>query len=164
MDLRAWEGELALGIKRLYLDTIERFLPPQILVGRRSRLGGSLKLGLREGDLVIRGALDVTGVNVSHPKLASDVVKNLSFQLDLDAAWFSKQRQLVLSFLDGRMGDLSVRLYGEVSLPRGELELTDGSILRTLPKVNLNLEVPKVACNDVLSSLPRSPRPPTAGL
>jgi hypothetical protein len=90
----------------------------------------------------------------SHEKLASEPLYGLSFALHLDGALDPDRRRLEIGRFEGRMRDLVGRISGSVELAPGTFQYADGSQMPSLPKIELRVQVPKIPCAKLLTSIP----------
>jgi len=68
------------------------------------------------------------------------------------------KRLLVLNEAKGRLGSLTVRLAGSLELARGRFRFKSGRELHYLPKLEVQLRVPRTACAKLLASITRAHR------
>jgi len=96
----------------------------------------------------------VSGLSLLHEKLASEPVNDLTFGVDVDGAVDLDKRLLVLNEAKGRLGSLTVRLAGSLELAQGTFRFKSGRELHYLPKLEVQLRVPRTACAKLLASIP----------
>jgi hypothetical protein len=104
--------------------------------------------------VALTGKLDVAGLSIAHQKLAAEPVESASFTLRFDAAIDRDQRRLELGYLEGKLGSLTAQLSGSIELPHGVFKFKDGRELKTVPKIDLALKVPRAPCAKILASIP----------
>ncbi len=139
-------GNLAVDMQAFELGRVPEVLGALPLVeSERATVEGHLELDFGRGIARIDGQLELAGLNVSHRLLAREVVRDVGFGLDLQARFDPGQRRLELTKLE--LEREGVRL-----LAHGELVHT---VEREHRHYQLDLEVPKVGCQQVLDAIPR---------
>src|SRR5690606_14982712 len=99
----------------------------------RATVGGHLELDFAAGIADVDGQLTIAGLNVSHELLAREAVRDVGFNLDIDATLDPAARRLVLE-------RLSIEREGVELLARGELVHTQE---RETRRYQVTLEVPE---------------------
>jgi hypothetical protein len=74
--------------------------------------------------------------------------------MHVDGAVDLDKQLLVLNQAEGRLGSLTVRLAGSLELAQGTFRFKSGRELHYLPKLEVQLRVPRIACAKLLASIP----------
>ena len=148
------DGQVALRAERFSLDKIGDVLPASVLEPENTEIDAVIEARFSGRRVALSGKLDVSGLSVSHPRLATEPIEGASFTLHFDAAVDRDQRRLDLGFLEGRIGSLTARLSGSIELPVGVFKFKDGRELKVVPKLELALRVPRAPCAKILASIP----------
>ena len=149
------DGTLALRAERFSLDKIADILPPTVVLRPSdTNIDAAMDLTFSKNRVGFSGSLEVTNLNVQHEKLASEPLYGLSFALHLDGALDPDRRRLDIGRFEGRMRDLVGRISGSVELAPGTFQYADGSQMPSLPKIELRVQVPKIPCAKLLTSIP----------
>lgn len=142
-DLSA--GELAIDMESFELGRVPQVLAKlPVVESEGATAGGRVKIEF--GDGVARGSGEVAlaGLNVSHPLLAHDVVRDVGFELAFEGELDPVARRLVLDHTVLTRRGVRVELEGEFvhpSAPEGR-------------RYHARLRVPAVPCQDVLAAIP----------
>ncbi len=153
-DARVLEGSLALRAERFSLDKVAEILPTSVLEPESTEIDAAIELKLKGRQASFSGKLEVNGLNLLHEKLASEPVQDLNFGLQLDGDIDVDRRRVELRSAEGRLGNLTGRITGSVELAPGVFHFKNGQELHSLPKVEVQLRVPRIACSKLLASLP----------
>ena len=148
------EGSLALRAARFSLNRIKDILPPTVLEPDKTSVDAELTLTFAEGLLSFAGNLEVSHLSLHHEAVAPEPVMGLNLALGLDGRLDLGRRRLELVKLEGRSRSLVGTLSGAVELAPGVFTFTDGTTMPMVPKIELRLQVPKIACNRLLESIP----------
>jgi len=154
IDSRAVEGTLSLRAERFSLDKIAEILPSSVLDPKDTEIDVAIEAKLEGRRVSFSGRLDVSGLSLLHEKLASGPVEDLTFGVHVDGAVDLDKRLLVLNEAEGRLGSLAVRLAGSLELAQGTFRYKSGRELHYLPKLDVQLRVPRTACSRLLASIP----------
>jgi hypothetical protein len=154
VDWSSVDGQVALRAERFSLDKIADVLPASVLEPENTEIDAAIEARFTGRRVALSGKLDVSGLSISHQKLASEPVEGASFSLRFDAAIDRDQRRLDLALLEGKIGSLVVQLTGSIELPVGVFKFKDGHELKFLPKIDLTLRVPRAPCAKILASIP----------
>jgi hypothetical protein len=163
IDSRSLEGTLSLRAERFSLDKIAEILPASVLEPENTEIDAAIEAKLEGRRVSFSGKLDVSGLSLLHEKLASEPVNDLTFGVDVDGAVDLDKRLLVLNEAKGRLGSLTVRLAGTLELAQGTFRFKSGRELHYLPKLEVQLRVPRTACAKLLASIPGPIVPHLAG-
>jgi len=154
MDWSSVDGQIALRAERFSLDRIAEVLPASILDPEDTEIDAAIEARFAGRRVALSGRLDVDGLSISHPKLASEPVEDATFTLRFDATVDRDKRRLELGYLEGTIGSLLVRLIGSIEVPEGVFKFKNGRELKVVPKIDLTLSVPRTPCAKILGSLP----------
>jgi hypothetical protein len=157
------QGRLSLRAAQFSLDRIADVLPRSVLTPGRATVDAALDLTWAGDAVRFAGDLAVAGLSLQHDAVSADPVEGLSLGLVLRGAAYPAQRRVELDALEGRIRDLVARISGSVELPKGTFAFPDGSRLRVVPKVDLDLTVPRIACARLLGSIPAALAPKLQG-
>ena len=149
-------AELAINVRaaQFTLDRIRDILPPSILSPASTMVNAALDLRYAEGKLGFSGNLDVAGLSLEHEAVSSAPVRSLNLALVLDGTLDPERRRLELTRFEGRTRALTGTLSGAVELAPGKFKFTDGTELPMVPKIEINLKVPRIGCAKLLESIP----------
>jgi len=156
IDPGAHEGQLSLVAERFSLGEIADVLPKTVLSPKDTHVNAAFDVSWAEGAMRFGGDLQVGRLSVEHGGLASDPIRDLDLSLSLRGTAFPGLRRVSIERLEARIHELRGRLTGFVELAPGAFVFTDGNKLGFLPRMELTLEVPKLPCAKLLSSLPAS--------
>jgi len=148
------EGTFGLRAERFMLDRIKNVLPPTVTSPGSTSISGGLGVRLHEGVFEIKSNLDVSDLSVSHAALSPHAVEHLSVSIKVDATLDPQARVVQLRQIEGRLKDLVGTLSGRVELAEGKYIFKDGHSWPWVPKISLSLDIPKMACEKLLSSFP----------
>ncbi len=148
------DGQVALRAERFSLDKIAEVLPPSVLNPEDTDIDATIEAHFSGRRIGLSGSLNVDGLSISEDKLASEPVEDVSFTLRFDATVDRDRRRLDLAFLDTKIGSLLVRLSGSIALPVGTFKFKNGHELKVVPKIDLDLRVPRTSCEKILTSIP----------
>ena len=154
IDARAVDGTLSLRAERFSLDKIAEILPSSVLEPENTEIGAVIDAKLEGQRVSFSAKLDVSGLSLLHEKLASEPVNDLTFGVQVDGAVDLDKRLLVLNQAEGHLGSLVVRLAGSLELAQGTFRFKSGRELHYLPKLEVQLRVPRIACAKLLASIP----------
>jgi hypothetical protein len=154
VDWSSVDGQVALRAERFSLDKIGEVLPASVLDPENTEVDAAIEARFSGRRIALSGNLDVSGLSISHQKLAAEPVEGASFTLRFDGALDRDRRRLDLGYLEGRIGSLTARLSGSIELPPGVFKFKHGGELKVLPKIDLSLRVPRAPCAKILSSIP----------
>ena len=147
-------AKLSIRAARFSLERIKDVLPPTILTPAETSIDAALDLKLADGKLAFAGNLEVIGLNLHHEAVSTDPVLGLALGLEIDGSVDPVRRRLELTKLAGKSRGLTGILSGAVELREGRFPYADGSELPMLPLIELNFRVPKMACAQLLESIP----------
>jgi hypothetical protein len=149
------DGTLALRAERFSLDKIADILPATVVLEpQKTNIDAAMDLTFSKNRVGFSGNLEVTGLNVHHEKLASEALYGLAFAMHLDGALDPERRRLEIGRFEGRIADLVGRISGSVELAPGSFQYDDGGQMPSLPKIELRVQVPRISCAKLLTSIP----------
>jgi hypothetical protein len=148
------DGELSLRADRFSLARVAEVLPSSIFEPARTNIDAALDFKLSSEKVSFTGNLDVTGLNISNEKLASDPIHDLGFSVRVNGAFEPRRHRLEMTRFEGRMGALVGIVSGSVELAPGVFHYSDGGELAALPKIDLDIKVPRIPCAKLLASIP----------
>lgn len=140
------QGTIAVDMEAFELGRVPEVLARLPLVeSERATVGGHLELDFAAGVAELNGQLAIAGLNVSHDLLAREVVRDVGFTVDIDAELDPAARRLTIE---------------NMTLGRDGVELTGkGEIIhaaeRAERRYQVEMAIPRVACQDVLDAIPR---------
>jgi hypothetical protein len=148
--------ELAINVRaeRFSLERIRDILPPSVLKPADTNIDAALDLRYVDGKLGFSGNLDVSGLSLEHEAVSSAPVRNLNLTLGLEGTLDPERRRLELIRFEGRTRALTGTLSGAVELAPGKFKFTDGTEMPMLPKIEINLKVPRISCAKLIDSIP----------
>jgi hypothetical protein len=138
-------GHVALEMAAFELGKVPQVLDRLPLVSSETAtVGGTMRLDFEDGKIEAAGEVDVRGLNINHPLLASEVVRDVGFSLELAAAIDPANSALTLARAVVRRDAVAVEVDGELVHPS---ELAGR-------RYRLHVRVPAVPCKDVLAAIP----------
>jgi hypothetical protein len=148
--------ELAINVRaeRFSLERIRDILPPSVLKPADTNIDATLDLRYVDGKLGFAGNLDVSGLSLEHEAVSSAPVRNLNLTLGLEGTLDPERRRLELARFEGRSRALTGTLSGAVELAPGKFKFTDGTEMPMVPKIEINLRVPRISCAKLIDSIP----------
>ncbi|HFE47189.1 MAG TPA: hypothetical protein ENJ18_17160, partial [Nannocystis exedens] len=142
-DLSA--GEIKLDMAAFELAKVPQVLERLPLVDSEdATVGGEIGLHFAEGKADVRGELVIEGLNVKHAMLASEVVRDVGFSLEIEASIDPGQSELVLREAKFERGGVILEVDGLVRHPE-EIESR---------RYEINLSIPPVPCKQLLRAIP----------
>lgn len=148
------DGTLALRAERFSLDKVADILPSSVLQPQDTRIDAAMDFKFSKDRVGLAGSLEVTGLNLHHEKLASEPMFDLGFALGLEATVIPDRRRVEVARFEGRIRDLVGKISGSVELAPGTFKYADGTTMPSLPKIELQVRVPRLPCAKLLSSIP----------
>jgi hypothetical protein len=148
------DGTLTLRAERFSLDKIADILPSSILQPKDTTINAAMDFKFSKDRVSFASSLEVIGLNIHHEKLSSEPIYGLGFGLALDATVFPERRRVEIARFEGRIRDLVGKISGSVELAPGTFQYADGTTMPSLPKIELQVKVPRIPCAKLLSSIP----------
>lgn len=151
-DLSA--GKLAVDMQAFELGRVPDVLARlPVVESEHATIAGHVELDFGAGVAKVDGQLAVAGLNLSHELLAREVVRDVGFELDIDAKIDPAAWRLEIE-------RLAVERAGVELLVHGELVHTPA---RERRHYRVELDVPAVGCQQVLDAIPRELIPGLVG-
>ncbi len=142
-DLSA--GDIKLDMAAFELAKVPQVLERLPLVDSEdATVGGEIGLHFAAGKADVRGELVVEGLNVQHAMLASEVVRDVGFSLEIEASIDPGQSELVLREAKFERGGVILEVDGLVRHP----DEVQGR------RYEINLSIPPVPCKQLLRAIP----------
>jgi Transglycosylase len=147
-------GKLAVDMQAFELGRVPDVLARlPVVESDHATIAGHLEIDFGGGVAKVDGQLAVAGLNVSHELLAREVVRDVGFEIDIDAKIDPAARRLEIE-------RLAVQRAGVELLAHGELVHTAA---REQRRYRVQMEIPSVGCQQVLDAIPRELVPGLAG-
>jgi len=151
-DLSA--GHVELEMAAFELGKIPQVLDRLPLIGsEKGTVGGKMRLDFEGGKIEAAGEVELRGLNINHPLLSSEVVRDVGFSLDLAAGVDPAGSALTLTRAVMRRDAVAVEIDGEIVHP--------SELARR--RYRLHVRVPPVPCKDVLAAIPAELAPSLQG-
>jgi hypothetical protein len=151
-DLSA--GKIAVDMQSFELGRVPDVLAHlPVVESEHATVAGHLEVEFGSGVADVEGQLSVAGLNLGHDLLAREVVRDVSFKVDIDAKMDPAARRLELERLE-------VERSGVKLLAHGELVHTADRAKR---HYRVEMEIPAVGCQQVLDAIPRELVPGLVG-
>jgi hypothetical protein len=142
-DLSA--GELVIDMESFELGRVPQVLAKLPVVdSERATAGGRVKVEFGDGLARGSGEVSLEGLNVSHPLLAHDVVRDVGFELAFEGELDPSARRLKLGHTVLTRRGVQLELEGEFVHPPEK----EGR------RYKARMRVPPVPCQDVLAAIP----------
>ncbi len=142
-DLSA--GDVKLDMAPFKLARIPQVLERLPLVkSEGATVGGEVGLVFAEGKADVSGELSIEGLNINHPMLASEVVRDVGFDLVLEASVDPAQSELLLSKAEFERKGVVLAIDGSIRHPEVAEER----------RYEINAAIPSVPCKDLLRAIP----------
>jgi len=142
-DLSA--GDIKLDMAAFELAKVPQVLERLPLVdSAAATVGGKVDLHFAEGKADVSGEVSIVGLNVTHPMLASEVVRKVGFDLDFEASVDPGEAEVLLRTARFKRGDVSLEIDGLIRHP-DDVEAR---------RYEVNAAIPSVPCKDLLRAIP----------
>jgi hypothetical protein len=152
LDPRADSGSLQLKADRFTFDRIASVLESSMVRDfKNTSVNAELRLDLEKDVLRYKGQVELSGLNVFHPMLSDETVRDISFRGDVDGSYDRRAKVMRLDRAELATGGVNYALTGSVQLPDGVDP--DGS-RRKFRRLDARLVIPQVPCQSVLESIP----------
>jgi len=149
-----WERAASLGItaERFTLDRIARVLDGSAVIDyQHTSVDASLQIDVTGGRATWSGGFGVSGLNLSHPLLASRPVRDIDVGGDV-SGWFDQStRTLTIERAAFRSRGVDYKLAGTARMPGG---LEPGGARRAAWHVGGRFEIPPLPCQKMLDGIP----------
>jgi hypothetical protein len=145
LDPIARTGNLEVAAERFKLDRLSSVLVDSpIRDFADTAIGVGISIASDGRQVSVEGEIEVSGLNVFHPKLAGEVIEDVSFAGDLTATYDLEARELALERAVLRSGGAEYQL-------NAGLRLGDERLLEAL---QVRLVIPPIECQAMLDSIP----------
>jgi len=142
--------DLSFGDVKIDMAAFELAKVPQVLErlplvkSESATVGGKLGLVFADGRADVSGELSIEGLNVTHPMLASEVVRGVGFDLEIEASVDPAESELVLSKARFERKGVVLEVDGSIRHPEVVEER----------RYEINAAIPPVPCKDLLRAIP----------
>ncbi len=151
-DLSSGSVELTMAAFKLgRIPSVLAQLP--VVHSEEATVGGELKVAISGGKAEVEGDLELAGLNIDHPLLASQPVLGVGFAFNFTGEVDPLQRSVIIEAVTLRRGGLEVDLDGELVHAADPAQR----------KYRLHVAVPKVACQEVIKAIPAELAPSLVG-
>ena len=148
------DGSILLTMDAFKLGRIPEVLAQLPVVdSEAATIGGDLKVAFADGKAQVDGDLVLAGLNVDHPLLARQPVRDLGFSLDVQATVDPKQRSIKAEEAALKRGPVRIELDGEFVHAEA----------REARRYRATLKMPKVKCQEFLAAIPAELAPSLQG-
>lgn len=152
LDPRAEAGSLLVKADRFTFDRIAPVLEKSMVRDfEKTAINAELGLDLADGVLRYKGMVDLSGLNIFHPMLSEEVVRDISFRGSVDGSYDRRARVLSLAKAELDSRGVKTSLIGTLELPHG-IE-PDGTV-RKFRRFDAHLVIPPVPCQTMLDAIP----------
>ncbi|HWM88779.1 MAG TPA: transglycosylase domain-containing protein [Kofleriaceae bacterium] len=152
LDPRSEAGSLLVKADRFTFDRIASVLENSMVRDfEKTSINAELRLDLEKDVLSFQGLVDLSGLNVFHPMLSEETVRDISFRGDLEGSYDRRARVMKLVKAELSTRGVNYGLTGALELAHG-LE-PDGSP-RKFRRFDARLTIPPVKCQAMLDSIP----------
>jgi hypothetical protein len=153
------QRDLSEGKVLLQMEPFELGRVPQVLAklpvvdSERATVSGRVELVLGGGKIEVEGELELDGLNIEHPVLSRDVVRDVGFGAAIRATVDPEESRVDLEQLEIRRGDAAVQVDGVIVHPPQQERR----------RYSLTVAVPPTDCQDVLGAIPADLAPSLQG-
>ena len=163
LNPKAKTGRLELEAESFTFDKLAPILleNPYIQDFDDTTLNANALLEVRADKIQLNGDIDLAGLTVEHPMLASEPVVGISVNMRVDAEYLRQSKVLNLRDLNLRSGQVELQIVGELALAGGIDEVTKQP--REHQRLKLSTKVPTVRCQEVLNAIPKGLAPVISG-
>ena len=152
LEPRAESGSLLVKADRFTFDRIASVLENSMVRDfDKTSIDAELSLELAKGVLTYKGLVNLSGLNVFHPMLSEEVVRDISFQGNVEGSYDRTAKVMRLAQAELATGGVNYGLTGSIEQPDG-VE-ADGS-RRRFRRFDARLTIPPVPCQKMLDSIP----------
>jgi len=152
LDPREQRGQLSVVAERFTFDRIESVLRDSVVKDfKNTSVDAKLLIEVDDGKAEFSGRLNVSGLNLEHPKLAVERLSNMDFDVRLAASLDARARYVSVDSVTLLSKGVSYLLSGSYVGAGGQ---EPGGEVRTQPRLALHAQVPKTDCQAVLQSIP----------
>jgi hypothetical protein len=125
----------------------------------KTSIDAELTVDLTPATVSFKGGVNLVGLNVFHPGLSDQVVKDVNLRGDLEAGFDRMTRTMVLRAAMDTRG-VAYELSGKLELPYG---LDPDGTFRKSRRLEARLLIPPLPCKTVLASIPEAIAPKLVG-
>ncbi|HTM23503.1 MAG TPA: biosynthetic peptidoglycan transglycosylase, partial [Kofleriaceae bacterium] len=152
VDPQSRGASLALTAERFTFDRIAPILKKSVVVDYQHTLvDASLHIDVAEGQAALEGHFGVSGLNVSHPMLASKPVRDIEVGGDI-SGWFDQAtRTLTIEKAHLRSRGVDYKIEATAQMPGGALP---GGARRQRWHVGGRFDIPALPCQKMLDGIP----------
>ena len=152
LEPRAQSGSLLVKADRFTFDRISSVLESSMVRDfQKTSIDAELRLELASGVLSYNGLVNLSGLNVFHPMLSEETVRDISFRGNVEGSYDRRAKVMRLVKAELATGGVNYGLTGSLEMPDG-LE-ADGS-RRRFRRFDARLTIPPVPCQKMLDSIP----------
>ncbi|MCP4445226.1 MAG: transglycosylase domain-containing protein [Myxococcales bacterium] len=152
LEPRARRGQLSVVAERFTFDRIDPVLRDTVIKDfENTSVDAKLVIELNEGVADFSGGLNLSGLNVEHPMLAQQRLRDMSFDIRLAASLDTKARHATLESISVTSRGVNYLLSGDYLMAGG---IDEEGVLRQKPRLAFRAQVPKTDCQAVLRSIP----------
>ena len=145
-------GSLLVKADRFTFDRIASVLENSMVRDfQKTSIDAELSLELAEGVLSFKGLVNLVGLNVFHPMLSEEVVRDISFRGNLEGSYDRQAKVMRLARAELATGGVNYGLTGSIEMPDG-VE-ADGT-RRRFRRFAARVTIPPVPCQKMLDSIP----------
>jgi hypothetical protein len=146
------KGQLSIKAEKFTLDRIAGVLEKSMLRDfDDTSIDAALLVEVEDGLAALSGKLDVTGLNLQHRMVATETVRDISFESDIAASMDLRARSVDVESFDVESKGVKYKLSGEGALGGG---LEPNGLRREHPRFRSRIVVPRAHCQSVLDSIP----------
>lgn len=146
------QGQLSVKAERFTLNRIAPVLRESMVKEfDETSVDAELTIALSKGIADLSGRLSLTGLNVHHPMLSIEMLRDVSADGELVARFDSKARTFELSSMSIVSQGVTYQLSGDVALAGG---LEPDGARRQFARLHAHAVVPTADCQAVLQSIP----------
>jgi hypothetical protein len=152
VDPEAEKGNLDIVADRFTFDRIAPVLENSMVRDfQKTSIDVAVKIALDGPHVTFGGTLNLVGLNVFHPMLAEETVKDISARGELAGSFDRTAKLLVIDKAALETRGVDYELTGRLAMPGGGEP--DGS-RRASRRLQLRLTIPPVPCQTMLESIP----------
>ncbi|MEZ4381408.1 MAG: biosynthetic peptidoglycan transglycosylase [Nannocystaceae bacterium] len=138
-------GDIKLDMAAFELAKVPQVLERLPLVDSGgATVGGQVSLHFADGKADVAGELAIAGLNVDHPMLASEVVRDVGFNLGLEASVDPSASELVVRKAKIERKGVALEVDGTIRHPEVVEER----------RYEINASIPSVPCQELLRAIP----------
>ena len=152
VDPAAEKGTLDIVADRFTFDRIAPVLEKSMVRDfDKTSIDVAVKIALEGARVTFGGSLNLVGLNVFHPMLAAETVRDISARGSLAGSYDRTGKSLVIEKAELETRGVDYQLTGKLEQPGG---VDAAGARRASRHVNLRLLIPPVPCQTMLESIP----------